>query len=228
MKKNQLKWLPLFRLNLNRCTKALFQRTICPIQLEMNWNAKRKSAARNSRARDPIVASVRKFSLTSTVSFIFILNGVIFSTAQNQSLELSVGVNRLDYLIGVGVTNHWSKIELRSSFELGVGTTFVQGRLNPRIGIGASYLPLNRDRIVLGPTIAYAYSYVQVNKVEHSYHHWHEFLIGYSFQYGDKWCIVHRGMGSVVNQRFKGQASGTSNGFTNFGFYAQLGLKCSL
>jgi hypothetical protein len=193
----------------------------------VNSNAKRKSVARNLRAKAYTVVSVRKFSLHSILSFLIVLNFTIYANAQDQAVELSIGANRLDYQIKIGYANQWKSIEMHSSIGVGLGTTFIQARLNPRVGIGVTYLAVDKNRLSIGPAVGYAYSYLQVNKLTYSYHHWHEFLLGYSFEYGDKWSVIHRSMASVMNQRFKSQIDSSSNGFTNFGFYAEVGLKYS-
>ncbi|MFT5777821.1 MAG: hypothetical protein ACI837_000769 [Crocinitomicaceae bacterium] len=212
----------------------------CQVFRGVNSSAKRKVAARNTRRKDIIAKSAQKFKLN--VLFFLIIISSNSSTAQSvakeldptsqleesptRGIELSIGINRLDYLLGIGYTNKIGRaFQLNSGLEVGLGRTFAQGRFNPRFSLGMDYLMLQRERIKLGPSIGYAYSYLQLNKSTHSYHHWHEVFCGYSLEIGKNWRFTHRGMMTGMSERFKSQVTNKSEAFRNFGFYAKVGIK---
>lgn len=195
-----------------------------PRQLVAIMNARKRSAAKNSKAKERIVANALKFNIRLILTALLFSNSYM-STGQSNGIQISAGLNRLDYLIGVGYSCQSNDFQIEGSIEMGASSTFKQGRINPRLGVGLAYLPIQKANIYFGPSLGYAYSFLQVNKVNHSYHHWHEFLFGYLFEYGDKWRITHKGMVSLMNERFKSQLTTNSVNYTNVGFYAQIGVK---
>ncbi len=194
------------------------------LNLRIILNARKRNVARSSKVREHIVVNAQRFNFKFHLIFILVIASFTCN-GQNHGIQLFMGLNRLDYLIGIGYSQSDNAFQLETNIEFGSVSTFVQVRLNPRLSIELTYYPIQTKKIHIGPSIGYAYSFLQVNKNTQTYHHWHELLVGYSFEFGDKWRFVHQGMASVVNERFKGQVTNSSVNYTNFGFYARFGVK---
>lgn len=184
--------------------------------------AVKKNAARNTRKRDTTVKNVRK----SNHSFIALFFPLLVGGAVNaQSLELSVGFNRLDYQIGIGYGQKIERFLVTPKLELGMNSTFASGRFFPRISMGTAYFALKKNRFELGPELTYAYSRQRLTASHKTAHHWNELNLGYRLQVGERIRFVHSASGGWLNELFGSDVAGKVVSYHSAGYYVQIGIS---
>jgi hypothetical protein len=188
-------------------------------------SVKRRSVAKNTRRKAPIVRNVQSYNVRLVVSLSFVFT--IFSV-QAQSIELSGGFNRLDYQAGVAYGHRWHHFHLTSKLEFGVTSTFAQGRIMPRISVGSSYFLVRKGLFDFGPEIVYAYSRQKLTSNNNTAHSWNEIYAGYRLQIGRTIKFVHSVNGGWINESFYNTALEKRVNFNSLGIYAQIGISYTL
>lgn len=145
--------------------------------------------------------------------------------AQHQSgIGISIGLNRLDYQIGIVYSetfrNRW---QVDMTTELAISRSLVQQRLSPRNSMRTSYLAVSRGKVRFGPSVAYGYSWLRLTGS--SYHRWHELFVGYLFEYGEQWSVFHSASAGWLHERLVSQLTNQLEGFSSYGYHANIGVK---
>lgn len=193
-----------------------------PSNFRVLSSAVRKSAARNTRKKDCIVRSVPRFKHSFFFLFFLMLGA---SVSQAQSLELSMGFNRLDYQLGVGYGHRVNDFYFSPKLEMGLNSSFASGRFFPRISLGSTYFLLTSKRFELGPELTYAYSRQRLTFNGKTAHHWNELNLGYRLQFGNRVKLVHSASGGWLNELFYSEVAGRIVNFHSIGYYAQIGIS---
>jgi hypothetical protein len=142
----------------------------------------------------------------------FVLFSQQFAHAQesNRSITYAFGMTRFDFFTGFEYHQKLGKFDPFCGFEVGVNRTFFQQRFFPKVKIGTNYYLLRKDRFLLGPSLNYGYSLLNVNKSTSSYHRWHELMGGFRFLYGRNFKIGFTLLGGWTAERFPNQLTNTS------------------
>lgn len=148
-----------------------------------------------------------------------------FGVAQHQSsVGVSIGLNRLDYQIGIVYSETFRKRwQVDVSTELAISRSFVQQRMSPRNAIRFNYFAVSKEKFRFGPSITYGYSWLRVTG--NSYHRWHELFAGYLLEYGKKWSVFHSTSAGWLHERLVSQLTNQLEGFSSYGYHANIGVK---
>ena len=212
----------MFRISLNRCKRRFFHLFQILSLLTVLCYARNRSVVRNTRKKVIIVRNARRFRL-QIISFSLLF--FIVSHARAQSAEITIGLNRLDYQLGIGYGHHWRHFQFTPKFEIGMTSTFKQSRLFPRYSIGTGYFVLRSKTLELGPELTYAYSRLRLTNNGKTAHHWNEILFGYRLQVGRAIKLVHSANCGWMNESFYNNTLNKRVNFNSFGFYAQVGFN---
>jgi hypothetical protein len=130
---------------------------------------------------------------------------ILYSQVDKHSLNYSFGITRFDFFTGLEYQRNIGRFDPFIGFEVGVNRTFFQQRFFPKFKFGTHYFLLRSERILLGPTLNYGYSLLNVNKSTASFHRWHEVLGGIRFLYGGNFKIGVTFSGGWTAERFPNQ-----------------------
>jgi hypothetical protein len=135
---------------------------------------------------------------------------ILYSQDTKHSLNYSFGITRFDFFTGLEYQRNIGRFDPFVGFEVGVNRTFFQQRFFPKLKIGTHYFIVRSERILLGPTLNYGYSLLNVNKSTASFHRWHEVLGGMRFLYGGKFKIGATFSGGWTAERFPNQTTNST------------------
>ena len=195
----------------------------------MTFAARKRNVVKNIRKRVIIARNVLKSEKVFRILFFFtVVSTRLLSFGQEQSLSVHSGFNRMDYFSGVQYSFSKTRWETSASIDIGTGRTFGQWRLFPRFSIQEGYVVQLGEKSRVAPLISYSYSLLRVNRINDSFHHWHELLGGGSYSYGQKWRILVQAKGGLLAEHFRSTLSGKYRLFNAIGYETMLGIQYKL
>lgn len=135
-----------------------------------------------------------------------------------QSIEVSTGRNRSDFLIETGYGQYIQQHKFSGLVGVGITKTFNQRRFNPRIGVVYGFDFFATEKIFLGPTLELYSSTYLVTKSPKSRIWNEELLAGVRFEYGGKLKF-----GSFLTYGFMTEHF-SENFYLSYGFNGKIGL----
>jgi hypothetical protein len=163
--------------------------------------------------------------------FGFLLFSIVQISAQTEKIELggvSVQYNSLDLFVLANYGHLYKKFEYNLGFGLGINRTFFQKKILPIAGISGSYYFLNKDRIQLGPTFLYQFSYLRFKGQDHMDQYYNQISVGYTFAFGKKLKVCQSTFYGLNLETYYSTFLKNYNTLNSLKFSAQIGLNYEL
>jgi hypothetical protein len=146
------------------------------------------------------------------------------SQLSSNSIHCRVDITRLDFFTGVEYTKRLQNFYPYVAAECGINRTFFQQRFYPKVMLGSSYDLIKNEKILLGPTIHYAYSALKINRSSSYFHQWHELTGGIRFEAGLKWKFIFSAEYGVFTERYFDQVIKDKKNVCASSYVTSMGL----
>lgn len=163
--------------------------------------------------------------------FGFLFFSILQISAQTEKIKfvgLKVQYNSLDLYVLTHYGHQYKKFEYNVGFGLGINRTFFQKKTLPIAGIAGSYYFLNKDRIQLGPTFLYQFSYLRFKGQDYMDQYYNQISVGYTFAFGNRLKVCQSTFYGFNLETYYSTFSKNNNTLNSFKFSAQIGLKYEL
>lgn len=163
--------------------------------------------------------------------YVFLFLPIFQISAQTEKIEfgfVSIQYNSLDLFVLANYGHHYRKFEYNVGFGLGINRTFFQKKTLPIAGIAGSYYFLNKDRIQLGPTFLYQFSYLRFKGQDYMDQYYNQISVGYTFAFGKRLKVCQSTFYGLNLETYYSTFSKNYSTLNSFKFLAQIGLKYEL
>ncbi len=163
--------------------------------------------------------------------FGFLFFSILKISAQSEKIEfvgMSVQYNSLDLFVLTNYGHQYKKFEYNFGFGLGINRTFFQKKILPVAGIAGSYYFLNKDRIQLGPTLLYQFSYLRFKGQDNMDQYFNQISAGYTFVFGERLRVYQSTFYGVNLETYHSTYLNKYKTLNSLKFSAQIGLKYEL
>jgi hypothetical protein len=136
----------------------------------------------------------------------------------------SVSLQKFDLFSQVHFSWHTKRMNYSTGLGFGLNRSYYQHQLFPELGIGLStnLISLKTERkttVFFGPELRITHAFLKVIDL----HQFTSFFVGYYFQIGSKWSLIHRAGIGGLRENFR--SSTTKNiGAATFAYYGSIGI----